>query len=50
MTEVRRDPVCGMVVAPVDASTHVETPSGMIYFCGTGCRNAYLDNPSAYAR
>jgi xanthine dehydrogenase accessory factor len=50
MTEVRRDPVCGMMVAPVDASTHVETPSGMIYFCGTGCRNAYLDNPSAYAR
>jgi xanthine dehydrogenase accessory factor len=50
MTELVRDPVCGMMVAPVDASPHVETPSGMIYFCGTGCRNAYLDNPSAYAR
>ena len=50
MTEAVRDPVCGMMVAPVDASPHVETPSGMIYFCGTGCRNAYLDNPLAYAQ
>jgi xanthine dehydrogenase accessory factor len=50
MTEVVRDPVCGMMVAPVDASPHVETPNGMVYFCGTGCRNAYLDNPLAYAQ
>jgi xanthine dehydrogenase accessory factor len=49
MTELVRDPVCGMMVAPVDASPHVETPSGTVYFCGTGCRNAYLDNPLAYA-
>jgi xanthine dehydrogenase accessory factor len=48
LTEVVRDPVCGMMVAPVDASHHVETPTGVVYFCGTGCRNAYLDNPSAY--
>ena len=46
LTEVVRDPVCGMMVAPVDASHHVETPTGVVYFCGTGCRNAYLDNPS----
>jgi xanthine dehydrogenase accessory factor len=44
-----RDPVCGMVVAAVDASLHVETPTGRIYFCGTGCRAAYLDNPAAYS-
>ena len=49
-TEMVQDPVCGMMVAPVDASHHVETPSGVVYFCGTGCRNAYLDNPSAYAQ
>ena len=49
-TEMVRDPVCGMMVAPVDASHHVETPTGVVYFCGTGCRNAYLDNPSAYAQ
>jgi xanthine dehydrogenase accessory factor len=50
MTEPVRDPVCGMMVAPVDASPHVETPTGVVYFCGTGCRNAYLDNPAAYAQ
>jgi xanthine dehydrogenase accessory factor len=50
LTELVRDPVCGMMVAPVDASPHVETPTGAVYFCGTGCRNAYLDNPLAYAQ
>ena len=50
MTELVRDPVCGMMIAPVDASPHVETPNGVVYFCGTGCRNAYLDNPLAYAQ
>jgi xanthine dehydrogenase accessory factor len=50
LTETVRDPVCGMMVAPVDASYHAETPTGVVYFCGTGCRNAYLDNPSAYAQ
>jgi xanthine dehydrogenase accessory factor len=50
LTETVRDPVCGMMIAPVDASYHVETPTGVVYFCGTGCRNAYLDNPSAYAQ
>lgn len=50
LTETVRDPVCGMMVAPVDASHHIETPTGLVYFCGTGCRNAYLDNPLAYAQ
>jgi xanthine dehydrogenase accessory factor len=48
--EMVRDPVCGMMVAPVDATPHVETPSRLVYFCGTGCRNAYLDNPPAYSQ
>jgi YHS domain-containing protein len=38
-----------MAVAPVAASPHVDTPTGTVYFCGTGCRTAYLDNPAAYA-
>jgi xanthine dehydrogenase accessory factor len=44
-----RDPVCGMIVAAVPASPQLEMPAGTIYFCGTGCRTAYLDNPAAYA-
>jgi len=50
VTEMVRDPVCGMMVAPVEATPHVETPTGVVYFCGTGCRNAYLDNPLAYSQ
>jgi xanthine dehydrogenase accessory factor len=45
-----RDPVCGMTVAAVDSSPHVDGPDGPVYFCGTGCRAAYLDNPGAYPR
>jgi xanthine dehydrogenase accessory factor len=45
-----RDPVCGMIVAAVLTSPQLETPTGTLYFCGTGCRTAYLDNPAAYAR
>ena len=42
------DPVCGMTVAATSTSPHAETSSGTVYFCGTGCRTAYLDNPAAY--
>jgi len=44
-----RDPVCGMIVAAALTSPQIETLTGTIYFCGTGCRTAYLDNPAAYA-
>lgn len=43
-----RDPVCGMPVAAAAASPHVDTPAGRVWFCGTGCRTAYVDNPAAY--
>jgi xanthine dehydrogenase accessory factor len=43
------DPVCGMTVAAAPTSPHAETPDGIVYFCGSGCRTAYLDNPAAYA-
>jgi xanthine dehydrogenase accessory factor len=49
-SEMVRDPVCGMMVASVDATPHVETLTGVVYFCGTGCRTAYLDNPLAYSQ
>jgi xanthine dehydrogenase accessory factor len=49
VTTTAVDPVCGMTVAATATSPHAETPSGTVYFCGTGCRTAYLDNPAAYA-
>ena len=42
------DPVCGMKVAAVATSVHLDTPTGTVYFCGPGCRDAYRDNPAAY--
>ncbi|MHB1738399.1 MAG: XdhC family protein [Actinomycetes bacterium] len=43
------DPVCGMTVAAVEASLHVEHDGRRVWFCGTGCRDAFLATPGAYA-
>lgn len=43
-----RDPICGMTVVAANSSLHVDTPAGPVFFCGTGCRTAYLDNPADY--
>jgi xanthine dehydrogenase accessory factor len=42
------DPVCGMSVAAVPASLHVQHGDQTIYFCGPGCRQAFIDNPEGY--
>jgi xanthine dehydrogenase accessory factor len=43
------DPVCGMTVAAVPASVHLETGDGTRFFCCTGCRDAYAADPDRYA-
>jgi xanthine dehydrogenase accessory factor len=43
------DPVCGMSVAAIPASLHVDTDAGTFYFCSEGCRKAFLANPERYA-
>jgi xanthine dehydrogenase accessory factor len=43
------DPVCGMTVAAVAASLHVEHEGGTTWFCGEGCRTAFLADPARYA-
>jgi xanthine dehydrogenase accessory factor len=35
------DPVCGMEVAVSDATPFLDAADGRIFFCGTGCRDAY---------
>jgi xanthine dehydrogenase accessory factor len=42
------DPVCGMTVAAVPSSLHVDVGRGRVWFCGSGCRDAYLADPAAY--
>jgi xanthine dehydrogenase accessory factor len=43
------DPVCGMTVAAVPASVHLDTADGVRWFCCTGCRDTYAADPARYA-
>jgi xanthine dehydrogenase accessory factor len=42
------DPVCGMTVAAVDATLHADVGGERVWFCGPGCRDAFLDAPARY--
>lgn len=39
------DPVCGMAVAPVPASPSAQHDGRTFWFCGSGCRQAFTDDP-----
>jgi xanthine dehydrogenase accessory factor len=43
------DPVCGMTVAAVPTSVHVEIDGVTTWFCCPGCRKAFLKDPARYA-
>jgi xanthine dehydrogenase accessory factor len=43
------DPVCGMTVAAVEATLHADVDGVRTWFCGEGCRRAFLADPAAYA-
>jgi xanthine dehydrogenase accessory factor len=42
------DPVCGMTVATVDTSLHLDHEGTRYWFCGSGCLRAFAADPSAY--
>jgi xanthine dehydrogenase accessory factor len=42
------DPLCGMTVAADASSRPVEHDGVTYYFCSTGCRDAFVADPSAY--
>jgi xanthine dehydrogenase accessory factor len=44
------DPVCGMTVAAVDSSPHLTVDGTTTWFCCTGCRSAFVEDPARYAR
>lgn len=46
--QVAVDPVCGMDVAMTPASISAQHGSDTVYFCGTGCRQAFLDDPQRF--
>lgn len=43
------DPVCGMTVAMVDASLHLDHDGTRWWFCGSGCLRAFAAAPQDYA-
>jgi xanthine dehydrogenase accessory factor len=43
------DPVCGMEVAAVETSLHVEFEGATVYFCSEGCRDAFVADSERYA-
>lgn len=43
------DPVCGMTVATVEASLHLEVDGQVVWFCSEGCMRTYSD-PGASVR
>jgi xanthine dehydrogenase accessory factor len=47
---VATDPVCGMAVATVPSSWHVDLDGRRWWFCGTGCRDAFVADPAAFTR
>jgi len=42
------DPVCGMTVAAVDSSLHADVDGRRSWFCGSGCREAFVADPGAF--
>jgi len=42
------DPVCGMTVATVETSLHLDSDGRRVWFCGSGCLRAFAADPSAY--
>jgi xanthine dehydrogenase accessory factor len=46
--ETATDPVCGMAVAPVESSLHLDHDGTRFWFCGSGCLRAFAADPVAY--
>ncbi|HLI24506.1 MAG TPA: XdhC family protein [Acidimicrobiales bacterium] len=42
------DPVCGMTVMAGAGALHVDHGDRRVWFCGRGCRQAFVADPSAY--
>jgi uncharacterized membrane protein YraQ (UPF0718 family) len=45
-----KDPVCGMSVDPATARHIAEHDGTSYYFCGAGCRAAFVEDPDRYLR
>ncbi len=48
--QAANDPVCGMTVAADSASRPLKYEGVTYYFCGSGCRRAFEQDPAAYVK
>lgn len=48
MSEMVKDPVCGMMVDPETAPAKVEYKGRTYYFCAQGCKAAFERDPEKY--
>lgn len=46
---VATDPVCGMTVAALESSLHLDHDGTRYYFCGSGCLRAFAAGPASFA-
>jgi xanthine dehydrogenase accessory factor len=42
------DPVCGMTVATLETSLHLDHEGARYWFCGSGCLRAFAADPAGY--
>lgn len=47
-SEMKLDPVCGMMVDPEHAAGESEYQGETIYFCSAGCKKKFDENPERY--
>lgn len=43
-----KDPVCGMIVNEKEAAATSEYQGQTYYFCSTGCKKSFDENPAKY--
>jgi Cu+-exporting ATPase len=48
-TATAKDPICGMEVDPQQAAATSEYQGTTYYFCSTGCKRAFDQDPQRYA-
>lgn len=48
MADKVKDPVCGMEIRPEEAAATEAHEGRTFYFCSTGCRDLFVNDPHRY--
>lgn len=47
-TDTMRDPVCGMSLTPITATTSTQLDGKTYYFCSDDCYQTFMADPKTY--